>query len=162
MTLALEFKTTVKCCARCQGDHVDLEFKPIDNLAIASHYGICPANGQPILMNVTHDKKKKAARKSSFSMEPTPPFLRFWAEYPNKKSRGDAIRAFDQIDGEKILDKIITSLMRMKRSKEWLKDGGDFIPHPATWLRAQGWEDEPGVQLNQAERMGIAPAEAKP
>ena len=26
--------------------------------------------------------------------------------------------------------------------KEWKKDGGKYIPHPATWLRARGWEDE--------------------
>jgi len=30
------------------------------------------------------------------------------------------------------------------RSDAYLtKDGGAFVPHPATWLRARRWEDEP-------------------
>jgi hypothetical protein len=28
-------------------------------------------------------------------------------------------------------------------SAEWTKDGGQFIPHPATWLNQKRWEDEP-------------------
>jgi hypothetical protein len=29
------------------------------------------------------------------------------------------------------------------RSAQWTKDGGQFIPHPASWLRAHGWHDDP-------------------
>ena len=27
-------------------------------------------------------------------------------------------------------------------SPEWKKSGGEFIPYPASWLNARGWEDE--------------------
>jgi hypothetical protein len=28
------------------------------------------------------------------------------------------------------------------RSEDWTKEGGQYIPYPATWLNAKGWEDE--------------------
>lgn len=158
MTLSLEFKTTVKCCARCQGDHVDVEFKPIDNLAIASHYGICPTSGQPILMNVTQDKKR--VRKPLAIADPAK-FDIFWKAYPRKTAKGSAFKAFATMIAGKHLDAILNALEWQKRSHEWIKDRGAFIPHPATWLRAQRWEDEPGIQLDKAERMGMAPPEVK-
>lgn len=33
-------------------------------------------------------------------------------------------------------------LERAKKSEQWRKDNGQFIPYPSTWLRAKGWEDE--------------------
>ena len=33
-------------------------------------------------------------------------------------------------------------LERAKRSDQWIKDGGRFIPHPASWLNAARWEDQ--------------------
>ena len=37
---------------------------------------------------------------------------------------------------------MLSSIERWKRSKEWLKDGGQYIPYPSTWLNAKGWEDK--------------------
>ena len=38
-------------CARCGKDHARIHFKPIDNAGPdCTHYGTCPATGQPILM----------------------------------------------------------------------------------------------------------------
>ena len=28
------------------------------------------------------------------------------------------------------------------KSHDWTKDGGQFIPHAATWLNGKRWEDE--------------------
>ncbi|NNG46550.1 MAG: hypothetical protein HKM86_05465 [Deltaproteobacteria bacterium] len=30
-----------------------------------------------------------------------------------------------------------------KRTEQWQKDGGQFIPQPAKWLRARSWDDDP-------------------
>lgn len=159
MTLSLEFKTTVKCCARCQGDHVDLEFKPIDNYKFATHYAICPTSSQPIMMNVSKGKKKKAPRKSS--LEPAhAAFETFWLAYPKKKSKGDAMRAWSIMGCDRHALDIAKAIIRLRRSNEWLKENGAYIPYPATWLRAMGWEDQVGVQ-ESTERMGMAPPEVK-
>jgi len=70
-------------------------------------------------------------------------FAHFWIAYPKKKSKGQAEKAFNAIKpNEQLLETILSSIEQAKTSDEWLKDGGQYIPYPATWLRAKGWEDE--------------------
>lgn len=157
MTLSLEFKTTVKCCARCQGDHPDLEFKPIDNMDIATHYAICPSNGQPLLLVQSKRRKRKPlliADRDNFE--------RFWSVYPSprRKAKEDAWKAYRQVQGDKHLALILAALEWQARSPDWLKDNGDFIPYPATYLRRKRWEDERPMQFNQG-KVGMAPPEVK-
>ena len=64
-------------------------------------------------------------------------------ETPKKKSKGQAEKAWIKINpDDELLGVMLSSLERWKRSKEWLKDGGQYIPYPSTWLNAKGWEDE--------------------
>ena len=37
---------------------------------------------------------------------------------------------------------MIATIERATTSEDWLKEGGKYIPYPATWLGARGWEDE--------------------
>ena len=70
-------------------------------------------------------------------------FTRFWEVYPKKKSKGQAEKAWVKIKpDEQLLEKILSTIEQAKTSVEWMKDGGQFIPYPATWLNAKGWEDE--------------------
>ena len=70
-------------------------------------------------------------------------FLKFWDTYPKKKSKGDAIKAWKKLKpNEPLAEKILRAVQQARTSDDWLKDGGQFIPHPATWLNARGWEDE--------------------
>lgn len=74
---------------------------------------------------------------------PPTPFGEFWEAYPKKKSKGDAEKAWKQIKpDEATFQKILASIERQKQSRDWQKDGGQYIPYPATWLRRKGWEDE--------------------
>lgn len=82
-------------------------------------------------------------------------FTEFWQAYPRKKSKGDAEKAWLKIKpDEQLTARIITAVQRATTSAEWQKDGGQFIPYPASWLRAKGWEDEiqPGPQTPTGER----------
>ena len=70
-------------------------------------------------------------------------FDKFWEIYPRKKSKGDAERAWKALNpDEQLQDRITNAIERAVTSAEWRKDGGQFTPYPATWLRAKGWEDE--------------------
>lgn len=70
-------------------------------------------------------------------------FDRFWLAYPRKKSKLYAQRAWYKIKpNEQLQDRIFDALERAKTSGDWTKEHGRFIPHPATWLNAHGWEDE--------------------
>ena len=67
----------------------------------------------------------------------------FWAAYPKKRSKGQAEKAWTALKpSEQLQGQILAALKRAVTSVEWAKDGGRFIPHAATWLRAKGWEDE--------------------
>lgn len=70
-------------------------------------------------------------------------FAVFWAAYPKKKSKGAAEKVWNRKRlGNGSFDLVMDGLKRAKGSDDWLKDGGTFIPYPATWLNARGWEDE--------------------
>jgi len=70
-------------------------------------------------------------------------FNDFWKAYPKKKSKGDAFRAWKKIKpDEQLHDRILNALELAKTSGDWTKEGGKFIPYPASWLNDEGWEDE--------------------
>lgn len=70
-------------------------------------------------------------------------FGRFWKAYPKKVSKIDAIKAFSKIDpSESVLMKMLSALEVHKKSQQWAKDNGQFIPHPAKWLNGAKWLDE--------------------
>lgn len=72
-------------------------------------------------------------------------FERFYKSYPRHVGRADALKAWGKlklIPDDPRIDAIRAGLARAKASKEWAKDGGEFIPHPATWLNGRRWEDD--------------------
>jgi phage replication O-like protein O len=76
----------------------------------------------------------------------TDDFLSFYNAYPNKKAKIEAFKAWNSLLGVlPDIALIITAIERQKKTPDWIKDGGRFIPHPATWLRAGRWEDETEV-----------------
>ena len=77
-------------------------------------------------------------------------FAQFWAAYPRKVKKGDAFKAWGQT--RKIrpaITAILEAISRAKRSDAWRKAGGEFVPYPATWLRAWGWMDDHKVDLSE-------------
>jgi hypothetical protein len=70
-------------------------------------------------------------------------FDAFWTSYPLKKSKGQAEKVWKSIKpDEQLQEQILSAVERAKTSAGWLKDAGEFIPYPATWLTAKGWLDE--------------------
>lgn len=69
-------------------------------------------------------------------------FSDFWEEYPRKTAKADAQKAFAKIKvDDDLMEKIMDALFAAKESEAWVKDGGKFIPYPATWLNGRRWED---------------------
>lgn len=70
-------------------------------------------------------------------------FDRFWRLYPNKKSKAKACLAWKKLKvTNDLFNQILEGLAKYCASAEWTKDGGQFIPHPTTWLNGKRWEDE--------------------
>jgi hypothetical protein len=43
------------------------------------------------------------------------------------------------------LDEVLSGLERWKRSTAWLKDNGQYIPPPSTFLNQERWKDTPPI-----------------
>jgi hypothetical protein len=70
-------------------------------------------------------------------------FARFWAAYPRKASKQDAARAFAKLSPDAALvDVMLEAIARQKQWPQWMRDDGQFIPYPATWLNGRKWDDE--------------------
>lgn len=84
------------------------------------------------------------------SLNPIPPtpkgggdrFEKFWKAYPRKQGKGAAEKAWIKAHINGSFDSVLTALEGQKRSEQWKKDNGQFVPNPATWLNQRRWEDE--------------------
>ncbi|MBX3733555.1 MAG: MarR family transcriptional regulator [Verrucomicrobiae bacterium] len=69
-------------------------------------------------------------------------FEEFWAVYPKKTAKVAARRAFKKIKPCELARIIANIAHRLENDPQWTKDGGAFIPYPATYLNGRRWEDE--------------------
>lgn len=75
--------------------------------------------------------------------KPLAGFEDFYKAYPKKKSKGQAEKTWNKISPDNnLLTLILTALEAAKKSEDWLKEDGKYIPYPSSWLNAKGWEDE--------------------
>ncbi len=70
----------------------------------------------------------------------TSSFNEFWKNYPRKVGKKKALQEWNKINhDDELLTRILESLEKQKKSKQW--DNKQFIPHPATWLKENRWDD---------------------
>lgn len=100
-------------------------------------------------LDIDNTKKRsstKEERKEKEKKEDTD-FDRFWRVYPNKKGKGVARTAFQKAKAKVSVDVMISAVENQKHSRQWTDDGGKYIPHPATWLNQERWEDSIQVEV---------------
>lgn len=89
------------------------------------------------------ERKEKKERKKETERPETSGFESFWEIYPNKKAKAAALKTWLRINpGPELLAQILAAVKSQSACDQWTKDGGKFIPHPATWLNNARWEDE--------------------
>lgn len=72
-----------------------------------------------------------------------PGFDRFWTAYPKKVGKDAAAKAFAKRKPDEALLAVMLDAVGLQcASPAWKKDGGQFIPNPATWLNQGRWQDE--------------------
>ena len=86
-------------------------------------------------------KCRRRRRNSSYS----PEFETFWAAYPRKEGKGRAWNYWERDNLAVYLSAMLSKIEVYSRTEQWQKDNGVYIPHPASWLNARCWEDEPLV-----------------
>lgn len=125
--------------------------RPINlNLLLEQGFIECYQDASTSLAKCTSDRtgiarleEERREEERRYVHETLSGFDLFWKSYPNKKSKGRAEKVWKKINPSNgMVEIIMTGLKRAINSKEWAKDNGQYIPHPATWLNAKGWEDE--------------------
>lgn len=76
-------------------------------------------------------------------------FDAFWQQYPRKVGKGDARKAYARARRKATPEALLASVAVLARAYQ----GQDvkYIPHPATWLNAERWSDNP-ADINPAAR----------
>jgi hypothetical protein len=76
--------------------------------------------------------KRKKASPSDFDQ--------FWKAYPKKIAKPYCKTIWERKG--LTLDMVMPALNKAIASRDWQKEGGQFIPNPSTWLNQGRWEDE--------------------
>jgi hypothetical protein len=88
-------------------------------------------------------KPRKSRDAAVEAVASDPAFGRFWAAYPRKVGKLDAQKAWLKIAPDAALvEALLSAVAAQARAEQWRRDGGRFVPHPATWLNGRHWEDE--------------------
>lgn len=66
-------------------------------------------------------------------------FEEFWFAYPSKVGKPKELTAWRRVKAPHA--DVMNGLRRWKASEQWTKDKGLFVPHPATRLHREGWND---------------------
>ncbi|MFA9204933.1 MAG: hypothetical protein ACEQSH_00595 [Bacteroidia bacterium] len=115
--------------------------------------------------SVTHREEGRKGREGKGNKHPSakndeipPEFFEFWDAYPKKVAKPQAIRAWRKLNPDTTTTQaIVAAVGRDRRSDQWLRDGGQYIPHPASYLNAARWEDEvevlDGAQIGSQVRL---------
>lgn len=98
----------------------------------------------------TGSKTNQEPRTNNQSKEPPIPpkgaatgFAEFWSAYPLKKAKATAEKAWAKLKPSAELQAaILSAIAAHKLTADWQRDGGQYIPHPTTWLNQRRWEDE--------------------
>lgn len=118
--------------------------QPNNNCTIPLHS--TPLNSLNLLKRPPIDKDKDKDKEKTIAQNDTN-FVLFWTAYPKKLGKKKALLRWKHLAREKdfvsiTVPLILAAIQKQKQSEQWQKDGGKFIPHPATWLNGDRWEDE--------------------
>lgn len=71
-----------------------------------------------------------------------PKFSYFWNLYPRKVGKSNAGKAWAKLKSTDRKAAIDDIRKRVSTDPQWLRDNGEFVPHPATYLNGERWTDE--------------------
>lgn len=128
---------------------------------VANHKANAKGNGEGNAATVSDalPRKEKKREEKKDKGAPAPGleerFDSFWKAYPKKTAKDDARKAFaKRKPDDDMLSAMLAALELQKASVAWTKDGGQFIPNPATWLNGGRWQDGEADALIGGSQVG--------
>jgi len=143
----IKAKIIIKCDNKYQVNSITKAWKELSNtIKIITNDKARYQNGQSRLSNMTPTKEtliknNLLQKKSKGVLMLEKDFEIFWKEYPKKANKKKARERFLKLKSE-LLPVILEALKKHKSTSAWQENSGQFIPHPATWLNGERWEDD--------------------
>lgn len=144
---------------RCDKEIAEYQSKA-DRARINGKLGGRPPKTKEVISGNPEETKEKANHKPiTINHKPIPPkppadksagFDEFWSAYPKKAAKPQALKAWCKQSPP--LDSVLEALAWQTKSEQWTKDGGQFIPLPASYLNAKRWDDERQTCAQKTER----------
>jgi hypothetical protein len=101
--------------------------------------GISPADAGGVCVLEQPQQVEVSAQPSGYTKD----FESFWEAYPRKKAKEAAWKAWKNLGKSRPpISHLHDAIARAKQGDDWQRDGGKYIPHPATWLNQKRWLDE--------------------
>jgi len=75
-------------------------------------------------------------------------FEKFYQAYPKKEAKTKALASWKAKNPNgNLTEKILSALEAHKKRESWNKEGGKFIPMPATWLNQERYNDDISAEI---------------
>lgn len=109
------------------------------------------ASSKPEAKRTSSSSSSILKKKEKSAQPATPVYLNgsqagfqiFWTAYPRKRNKGRAEEAWLKLKPDEVLlGLMLAKIEQAKQTPDWKKEDGEYIPYPASWLNAKGWEDE--------------------
>lgn len=129
-----------------------------DTLSIPYRYPIpsCPSVPVPVLL--TSSAPKTNLKSNGYTNE----FEQFWRAYPKRIGKKKAYSAWKKATDRPEMAQVIRRIEESKRTEQWMKENGQFIPHPSTWINEGRWDDEPMLSNGKTQRPPPPPPKTDP
>ena len=117
------------------------------------HTVVCELNAN-VPLTVTGTETTTVTKASAQSQNG---FDKFWEEYPNidrKQAKGKCLDSWKKAKAEIDASAILGHLARLKKSPDWLKNNGEFIPSPLVYLNQRRWEGAEKTAVQNDEFAG--------
>lgn len=118
-----------------------------------------PADSLLLIPDSLNPHPEKSIYSPSVSVSVDVGFTTFWQQYPKKVAKPAAQKAWNKLKPN--LPTVLQAIECAQATEQWRKDGGQFIPNPATWLNQRRWEDEgfesvisPGIATDSKPKIG--------
>lgn len=111
---------------------------------------ILQSNGNALQSNNHVTKRREEIEKSKSRVDNKPSknalldrFNSIWSEYPNKKGKENAFKAYQKAINNGVTDDVILDgIRRYKQEIETKKTDKQYIAHGSTWFSQRRWEDD--------------------
>ena len=85
-----------------------------------------------------------------------------WSEYPRQVHRLSAQREWDKLKPDAaLLAQMLEAVRAWRRTPDWTRNDGQYVPKLARWLRERRWMDVPGIAARPSSSIAT-PAIPKP